>query len=110
MRQRQHYIALLERIVAAAFRMFRNQTSTTTTFAAKLSPLLKKTADYTWVVLNGEYHRKMREYCDFLTQVITNKRDIDTIRDEQMTALNRIQKLKNTTKYKKPKHKTIHNE
>lgn len=52
--QRQHYIALLERILAVAFRIFRNTISTNQSLSTKLTPLLKKTADYMNVILNGE--------------------------------------------------------
>lgn len=57
------------------------------------------------IQLNSEYHHQMKEYIDRLSLEIDKEFVFNDIRDANMTLLNRLQKLKNGTSYKKDKHK-----
>jgi len=50
-------------------------------------------------------HHQMKAYIDRLTFEVEQEFVLDDIRDANMTLLNRLQKLKNGTSYKKEKHK-----
>ncbi len=46
----------------------------------------------------------MKQYIDNFEQNISHVQDIDTVRQKHLTQLNRIQKIKNVSLYKKDKH------
>lgn len=56
------------------------------------------------VDLYSNYHREMKNYISEVAKLFASDRDLDEVRDDHMTRLNRIQKLKNISKYKKDKH------
>lgn len=56
------------------------------------------------VYLDSEYLRAMKSYIDKVPQILASAESLDEIRDINMTRLNRIQKIKNETEYKKDKH------
>ncbi len=103
--QRQRYITFLEKVTKNLFRMFRDETTTQEQFLKKFSELKKKLDEQVEVQLNSEYHQQMKEYIERLNNELKVEFKLDDMREANMTLLNRLQKLKNGTSYKKDKHK-----
>ncbi len=103
--QRQRYITFLEKVTKNLFKMFRDETTTQEKFLKKFQELKKKLDEQVEVKLNSEYHQQMKSYIEQLDNELKNEFELDNIREANMTLLNRLQKLKNATSYKKDKHK-----
>lgn len=85
--------------------MFRSEETTQEQFLQKFEELKKKLDEQPAVLLNSEYHEQMKAYIERLYQECQAEFDLNDICEINMTHLNRIQKLKNNTSYKKDKHK-----
>lgn len=110
---RQKYITELEKISKNLFRMFRDTKITADSFMVKFEQLKKRFDDKESIHLDSEYHQQLKEYIQRLYQqtCLANSfedKDLDDIRDAEMSNLNRLQKLKNESSYKKDKHKSKH--
>jgi len=103
--QRQRYITFLEKVTKNLFKMFRDETVTQEKFLKKFDELKKKLNEQVEIQLNSEYHQQMKAYIERLSAEVAQEFVLDDIRDANMTLLNRLQKLKNGTSYKKDKHK-----
>jgi len=103
--QRQRYITFLEKVTKNLFKMFRDETTTQEQFLKKFQELKKKLDEQVEIQLNSEYHQQMKEYIDRLESELKDEFKLDDIREANMTLLNRLQKLKNGTSYKKDKHR-----
>ena len=103
--QRQRYITFLEKITKNLFRMFRDETTTQEQFLKKFSELKTKLDEQVEVKLNSEYHQQMKAYIEQLESELKDEFKLDDMREANMTLLNRLQKLKNGTSYKKDKHR-----
>ncbi len=83
--------------------MFRNEGTTKEQITNKFFEL-KKELDKLWdVVLTGDHHREMRIYVELLAQTFESDFDLEVIRWLNMTKLNRLQKIKNQSEYKRKK-------
>jgi len=108
---RQKYIVELEKISKNLFRMFRDVNVTAGDFVKKFGQLKSKFDEKEEVQLESEYHQQLKEYITriyqstCLAEEFTDK-DFSDIREAEMSNLNRLQKLKNGTSYKKDKHKS----
>jgi phosphate uptake regulator len=108
---RQKYIVELEKISKNLFRMFRDENVIAQDFVVKFGQLKKKFDEKEEVHLESEYHQQLKEYIvrihgrTCLVEVFTDK-ELSDIREAEMSNLNRLQKLKNGTSYKKDKHKS----
>lgn len=63
--------------------------------------------------LDSEYHKQLKSYIERLHSQTCTKEGFDDaaledIREAEMSNLNRLQKLKNESSYKKDKHKSKH--
>jgi len=103
--QRQRYITFLEKVTKNLFKMFRDEATTQEQFLKKFKELKKKLNEQVTIQLNSEYHQQMKTYIDQLSLEVEDTFILDDIREANMTLLNRLQKLKNGTSYKKEKHK-----
>jgi len=103
--QRQRYITFLEKVTKNLFKMFRDEMTTQEQFLRKFNELKKKLKEQEEVQLNSEYHYQMKEYIDKLSLETQKEFNLNDIREANMTLLNRLQKLKNSSSYKKDKHK-----
>jgi len=107
---RQKYITELEKISKNLFRMFRDEKTNSESFMVKFEQLKKKFDTRTVVHLDSEYHQQLKAYILRLhmqtcgAEVFSDKDFLD-MKDAEMSNLNRLQKLKNGTSYKKDKHK-----
>ena len=110
---RQKYIVELEKISKNLFRMFRDENVTAESFVKKFEHLKKKFDEKTEVHLESEFHQQLKAYIlrlyqqTCLAETFTDK-DLTDIREAEMSNLNRLQKLKNGSSYKKDKHKSKH--
>ena len=112
---RQKYIVELEKISKNLFRMFRDENVSAEDFIRKFEQLKKKFDEKVEVQLESEYHQQLKAYIIRLYQETCSANFTDEkfsdIREAEMSNLNRLQKLKNGTSYKKDKHKSKrHNE
>ena len=103
--QRQKYINSLEKVTKNLFKMFRNSNTTQEQFLKKFQELKDNLDKQIDIQLNSEYHEQMKSYIYNLYRECQNEFILDDIREINMTHLNRLQKLKNRTSYKKDKHK-----
>jgi hypothetical protein len=100
---RQKCIALLEKIAKGCYSMFRNEAIPKEIIKKKFS-ILKKKLDQLWnVYLDTEYHAETRKYIETLSKILQSAQDFESLRESQITQLNRLQKLKNATSYKREK-------
>jgi len=103
--QRQKYINSLEKVTKNLFKMFRNSNTTQEQFLKKFQELKDNLDKQIDIQLNSEYHEQMKSYIYNLYSECQNEFVLDDIREINMTHLNRLQKLKNGSSYKKDKHK-----
>jgi hypothetical protein len=91
--------------------MFRDESVCSDKFSKKFIELKKKFDEKTEIHLDSEYHQQLKIYIErvyvvtCVTETFDNKQFND-LRDAEMSNLNRLQKLKNGTSYKKDKHKS----
>jgi len=105
--QRQKYITFLEKISKNLFRMFRDEQIHAAQFTSKFHELMEKLETLESIRLDSEYLQETKSYIDRLylqTQTLTDKTLAD-IRAAEMSNLNRLQKLKQRSNYKKDKHR-----
>ena len=93
--------------------MLRDTSVSSQAFVVKFDVLKKKLDVKEEVSLDSDYHQQLKAYIERLhlqtCQADTfNDKCLDDIRDAEMSNLNRLQKLKNGTSYKKDKHKRQH--
>lgn len=110
---RQKYIAELEKVTKNLFRMLRDENVSSQQFMVKFEELKKKLDEKEAAQLDSEYHQQLQTYIERLYEqtcekIAFNDTHLNNIRDAEMSNLNRLQKLKNGTSYKKEKHKSKH--
>ena len=103
--QRQRYIGFLEKTTKNLFRMFRDEKTTQEQFIKKFDELKKKLDEMVEIRLDSEYHHQLKAYIEKLHNECQHEFKLDDIRTANMSSLNRLQKLKNGSSYKKDKHK-----
>ena len=105
--QRQKYISFLEKVSKNLFRLLRDENTTETQFCRTFDTLMQKLGELESIRLDSEYLQEIKNYIDRLylqTKEITDK-EFEDIRAAEMSNLNRLQKLKKRTSYKKDKHR-----
>jgi len=110
---RQKYITELEKISKNLFRMLRDEGVTAQSFIIKFEGLKKVFDERVATQLDSEYHKQLKSYIERLYEQTCKKEDFsdaafEDIREAEMSNLNRLQKLKNGSSYKKDKHKSKH--
>ena len=108
---RQKYITELEKVSKNLFRMLRDSTVASKDFVLKFDELKIKFDKRVEIHLDSEYHQQLKAYIIRLHSATCLQEDFtdkvfDDIREAEMSNLNRLQKLKNGTSYKKDKHKS----
>ncbi len=91
--------------------MLRDATVTSQQFSVKFEQLKQKFDERESVHLDSEYHHQLKSYIERLYRDTVhdenfNDKQLDDIREAEMSNLNRLQKLKNATSYKKEKHRS----
>ena len=105
--QRQKYITFLGKISKNLFRLLRQEETTAVQFTSKFDELMQKLGELESIRLDSEYLQETKSYIDrlyFQTKEITDKQ-LEDIKSAEMSNLNRLQKLKKRTTYKKDKHR-----
>ena len=103
--KRQKYINSLEKVTKNLFKMFRNRNINQNQFLEKFKELKDSLDKHIDINLNSEYHDKIKSYIDRLYSESQDNFILDDVREINMRHLNRLQKLKNQTSYKKDKHR-----
>ena len=93
--------------------MLRDESVNSLSFTAKFEGLKKKLDERVKAQLDSEYHKQLKSYIERLyeqtcKQEVFSDESFEDIREAEMSNLNRLQKLKNGTTYKKDKHKSQH--
>ena len=105
--QRQKYISFLEKISKNLFRLLRDEKTTAAQFSSTFDALMQKLGELESIRLDSEYLQEIKSYIDRLylqTATLTDKQ-FEDIRAAEMSNLNRLQKLKKRSTYKKDKHR-----
>ncbi|MFK5975983.1 MAG: hypothetical protein QM493_05705 [Sulfurovum sp.] len=108
---RQKYINELEKVSKNLFRMYRDRNIFAEHFVLKFKELKKRLDERVEIRLDSEYHQQLKEYIiriyrdTCMVETFTDKQ-LNNIRNIEMSNLNRLQKLKNGVSYKKDKHKS----
>jgi len=105
--QRQKYITFLEKISKNLFRLLRDEKTTVAQFSSTFDTLMQKLGELESIRLDSEYLQEIKNYIDRLylqTTTLTDKQ-FEDIRTAEMSNLNRLQKLKKRSSYKKDKHR-----
>jgi len=107
--QRQKYITSLEKITKNLFRLLRHEETTAEKFASKLHEMMVQLAKLEQPRMDSEYLRETHSYIERLHADTQSEAFDDTryseIHEAEMSNLNRLQKLKNKSNYKKEKHR-----
>ncbi|HHO42317.1 MAG TPA: hypothetical protein ENN12_03050 [Epsilonproteobacteria bacterium] len=104
----------MEKMTKNLFRMFRSESTTSVDFAIKYKSMMEKFATFESIFLDNDYHRLLQQYLLRIDSIVSdngfNQESFEKIRQAEMSNLNRLQKLKNQTSYKKEKHKSRHDD
>jgi len=108
--KRQKYISALEKCTKNLFRLFRDENSTVDKFNQKFKELKKDLDKLDEIRLDVEYLKKTKEYIERLYKnTVLNEnfsqKEYQDIKNPELSNLNRLQKMKNRTKYSKEKYK-----
>lgn len=108
--KRQKYISGLEKCTKNLFKLFRSEKTTLESYRSKFKAVKKDLDKLDEIRLDGEYLKKIKEYIELLyKRTILNEdftpEEFKHIKNSELTSLNRLQKMKNRTKYSKDKHK-----
>lgn len=87
--------------------MLRDDETTKEQLEKRFFEIKEKIDDLWEVYLDTEYHKKTWEYIELLANRLQWSYDLDELRSKQMTELNRLQKLKNVTNYKRRKKMNV---
>ena len=108
---RQKYIIELEKISKNIFRMLRDDNIDASQFSSKLEALKIKFDKRLSIHLDSEYHQQLKAYIirlhkETVLDEVFDTKILNDMREPEMSNLNRLQKLKNSSSYKKDKHKS----
>ena len=108
--RRRKYMAALEKIAKNLYKMFRNANTDMDTFVSKFETLFEGLKELEEPYLDSEYHRHLKAYIFGLYRDIVKEKNIDkdtfvAMKEREVSKLNRLQKTKAATTYKKEKHK-----
>jgi len=107
--QRQKYIAHLEKIGKNLFRMFRDPGVGAGKFLNRFDELMGRLDELEKIRLDSEYLRESESHYRQLHRRIHDgdfdDRMLGEMRENGMSELNRLQKMKNRSSYKKEKHR-----
>jgi len=108
--KRQKFINALEKCTKNLFRLFKDDSSSVENYRKKFTQLKKELEKLDDIRLDTEYLNKTKEYISHLYKRTIenedfNQEEYDNIKSSELSNLNRLQKMKNRTKYSKDKYK-----
>ncbi len=100
----------LEKIAKNLYKMFRDEKVKAQEFTLKFQRLKEMLASMPAPYMDSEYHRSLKSYIDALYERTVKNGEfddtnLDRMREEEKSRLNRLQKTKLAASYKKEKHK-----
>jgi len=101
---RHKAIRIMEKLTKNMFSLFRNEKTTLEEISNRFFKLKEQLDNLGEVFLDEKYYREMSKYIESLNNTLKGNFELDKVRAINMTKLNRIQKIKNETGYKKKKH------
>ena len=110
--KRQKYISALNKCTKNLYKLLKNEDTTYEIFRKKFIQLKDELDKIDEVRLDTEYIKKVKEYIEklFLKTILSKEfsnNDFLDIKNSELNMLNRLQKMKNRSKYSKTKHKEI---
>ncbi len=108
--KRQKYISALNKCTKNLYKIFKSESSTYSEYQKKFKQLKDELLEYNKIRLDTEHLKISKEYIDALYKrtVESNnltQEEFQELKIVEASALNRLQKIKNRTKYNKMKHK-----
>ncbi len=108
--KRQKYLNALDKCTKNLFKLFKEESTTYEKFQKRFTELKRELDKLDEIRLNSEHSKKTKEYIEILYNSTIENSDFSNsdfldIKNSELTKLNRLQKLKNRTKYSKNKHK-----
>jgi len=108
--KRQKYINALNKCTKNLFKLFRADNTDYTSYKNRFITLKKELDALDTIRLDSEHSRLTNEYIEQLFKKTIELRELDAkefeeLKKEELSNLNRLQKLKNQKKYSKEKHK-----
>ena len=107
--RRQKYIAHLEKIGKNLFRLFRREETKADELLRRFDELMERLDGLETIRLDTEYLRESEEYYRRLHRELHDsgfdQEMLQAIREGEMSRLNRLQKMKNRSSYRKEKHR-----
>ena len=107
--RRQKYIAHLEKIGKNLFRMFRDPGTGSEKFLKRFDELMERLDELESIRLDSEYLRQSEAHYRTLHKTLhetpIDDQDLNEMRESAMSELNRLQKMKNRSSYRKEKHR-----
>ena len=110
--KRQKYLSALNKCTKNLYNIFKNPSSDYNKFKNRFIELKREIDKFNDVIICTDYIKKTKEYIDNLyqnyvvKQELTNK-EFNTLKNREISNLNRLQKMKNQTKYSKNKYKHL---
>ena len=105
---RQKYISYIEKIKKNLYLSFRNHSIDAKTLKIKMQELMQGFSKLEKIRLDTEYIKESQNYIEDIYKHIMSKdfddKQLNSIRQEQIGILNRLQKMKNKSRYKKDKY------
>jgi len=108
--KRQKFISALNKCTKNLYRLFKNGCKVDE-FIDKFTTLKEEISKFEdGIYIHNDATKRVKEYIDNLyLNTVCNKNFtqeiLDTIKDKEISNLNRLQKIKNSTKYSKDKYK-----
>lgn len=107
--RRQKYINLLNKCTRQLYRFFKDERSLVSDYQKKFLELKKELDKFNDVIISSDHFKRMKEYIESLyRETVLNKElsqeEFDEIKALQAGNLNRLQRMRNSLKYKKQKH------
>ena len=106
---RQKYIATINKCTKNLYKLFKDKNSLYHEYKAKFILLKQELDKFKEIRLDTEHLKKSKEYIDniYIKTVINsiNEDEFKALKSSELAMLNRLQKMKNSLKYSKDKHK-----
>ncbi len=112
--KRQKLLGAINKCTKNLYKIFKDRNSTYSAYKDRFTALKKEIEKFRGVLITSDYIKRVDSYIDKLyKETVLNELDEESFKDlKEIEAinLNRLQKSRNSLKYKKGKYKKIDNE
>ena len=109
--KRQKYLSALNKCTTNLYKMFKNPTTTYDNYKNKFTQLKNEIEKFSDVIISSEHTKRTKEYIDnlYLNSVLNeiSNSDFKDLKENEISKLNRLQKMKKRAKYNKEKYKNF---